>query len=150
MFLTIPSDFSKQWCCYVLTDCNGVAFHADIVRFKELTMLEGIIVPDVVAYLTVIETDVDRLKLANRMFAVLPVNHPGMEWKIRDAVVRWGKDGRCNGRPVLCMDTGESWKSAHTAALTHNLSYGQLLKHLSGAVGYKTVKGRVYRWAGAA
>ncbi len=46
---------------------------------------------------------------------------------------------------IECLDTGEKWPTLAEAARAHGLGAGNLSKHLRGAAGFNTVKGRRYR-----
>lgn len=149
MFISIPTNsYRNQWACYILTDSDGKAFDAGVVKFTELLALPGLVMPDKhpVIYMTIIDHDTDRLKLANRaMSAMVKSGAGGLQWKILDAVKSWSKSSRRSGHPVMCVDTGEQWSSVTACAAGAGVSYSQLTNHLKGMVGHKTVKGKKYK-----
>lgn len=146
MFLQIPQNHKTAWACIILTDAAGKAFYADIVKFSELTVLDGVEAER--AYLTIIDTDTDWQKLVNRsMSAVVTRGTPDLQWKIRDAMERITKTTHANSKAVVCVDTGERFVSALACANAHELTYGQLLNHLNHPQSWRSVKKKKYRWA---
>ena len=150
MFLTINwKSHQDEWVCYILTAPDGWVFHADIVRFTEITKLPSILLPEhfETVTMTIIDRDTDWKKLYNRAMSSLPQNGmPEMQWKIKDTGIRLLKLEKSTARGVVCVDTGEKWPSAYKCATATRLTYGQLLNHLNDVRGYKTVKGKIYKW----
>lgn len=145
MFLKIPQDYKKLYAYYILSNESGSTIAVGIVPYAELTMLTGQTIPPEGAFLTVIDTDEDRYKLANRAISDLPKRDAAkFQWVIRETVIGWQKGKRTDARPIKCNETGETFKSANAAATAHNVNYIQLLNHLNGKIGFKTVKGRTY------
>lgn len=143
MFLEVLP--ANTWVCCVLTNLAGQAIHADIVQYRHLTNFNGITVTD--GYLTVIDKDTDWRKLVNRSLAAMTERGtPDLQWKIRDAMERIGKIEKGISRAVMCVETGQQWTSALTCARDAGLSYSQLLGHLNGRVGYKSVKKKTYKY----
>lgn len=49
-------------------------------------------------------------------------------------------------KAVQCLDTGHVWPNVRLACAERGLSYSQLLNHLKRQAGFKSVKGRVYKF----
>lgn len=47
--------------------------------------------------------------------------------------------------PIECITTGETFDSAASAALAHNINPAALSQHLNNRTGYNSVKGKIYR-----
>lgn len=45
---------------------------------------------------------------------------------------------------VLCVDTGERFRTAKEAAEAHGVAQGNLSKHLRGVPGYRSIRGKTY------
>lgn len=152
MYLELPTEnYSNQWAGFMLTDTDGKCFQVGMARYIELTSLQGIALPQggAVVYLSVIDHDLDRLKLANRMLGeMLKRGMPARQWDIQEMVRSWSHGNRRYGKPVTCIETGEQWPSLTNCVDAHKISYSALQKHLNGQIGYRTVKGRTYRRAG--
>lgn len=150
MFLSLPTAaYRDQWVAFTLKDCDAKIIYFNIVRFVDLTSLEGFTMPDgcPVVYLEVIDNDVDRVKLANRMIGEMQKRAAQeLQWRVVEIVKSWTHGNKRYGRPVSCVETGERYVSVKACADANNLSYSQLINHLKNMVGYKTVKGRHYKW----
>lgn len=137
----------NEWVLYTLTDDKGECVHIDIVKFTELTNFPNVKVAEYgTLYLNVIDKDEDRMKLANRGMRDLPsIGKGDLQWKIRDIVASWSHGNKKHGHPIMCVETGQEWSSLKACADDQGLSYSQLLNHVKGNVGYKSVKGQTYR-----
>lgn len=145
MYLLLPQNFKDLWALYTLTNAAGEIFHLDIVKFQSITNIQDVTLPDGQIYLTVVDTDTDRLKVANRAQEyVLQQGHKTLQWRVVEIVKSWNHGNRRHGNPVMCIDTGETFTSAKAACDAHGLTYSQLVRHLKGEIGYKTVKGKRY------
>lgn len=49
-------------------------------------------------------------------------------------------------RQVMCIDTGEVFGSANAASLAYGIAHSNLYNHLRERPGYKTVKGKVFKY----
>ena len=49
-------------------------------------------------------------------------------------------------RGVMCLNDGRTWESQTKCAEGEGISQSQLNKHLRGLVGYRTVKGKTYKY----
>lgn len=152
MILTIsPKTYCNDWVFFVLTDAAGQIFDVGINRFIELTNFSNNPIPDGDApvFMHVIEIEADRLKLANHAVAYLDKDGlKKFKYKIQDIVVAWQKCAHKNGSPIMCVETGQVFTSAQACSNALNLTYSQLLNHLNGRTGFKTVKGRTYKRMG--
>jgi len=63
---------------------------------------------------------------------------------LRPAVIDAMKKPR--SKRVMCIETGQQWESVNAAALECAVTYSQLHGHLNGRVGFKSVKGKTYRY----
>lgn len=156
MFLTIsPKTYNNEWVFFTLTTGGGKLIDAGIVRHRDMSQMDGVKLTDDmddVLYLTPVLVDDDRLRLANRAMENLGQRDTNegrkLQWKIRDTVASWMHGNKKFGTPVMCVTTGEQWKSIKDCCTSHKLSYSQLLKHLNNDIGYKTVKGNTYKRIG--
>lgn len=145
MFLQIPSNFRNLWAYYQLANNAGEIVNVGISRFVEITQLTDIIPPEGL-FLSVLDTDEDQFKLANRAISdVANRGKPSMQWTIKGIVTAWQKGGRA-AKSVRCVETGEIFASANAAANAHKLSYSQLINHLNKKIGFRTVKNNHYEW----
>lgn len=145
MFLHIPSNFRNLWAYYRLADNAGEIINVGISRFTELTQLSDIL-PDTGLFLSVVDTDEDQYKLANRAISdIAQRGKPSLQWTIKGIVTAWQKGGRA-AKSVRCVESGETFASANAAAGAHKLSYSQLINHLNKKIGFRTVKNNHYEW----
>ena len=145
MFLKIPSNFKNLWVYYHLMDCDYRITNVGISKFCEMMQINDI-VPEQGYYISIIDTDEDRYKLANRAISdISERGKPSLQWTIKGIASAWQKEGRA-ARPVICIETSETFDSANATATAKKLSYSQLINHLNGKIGFKTVKGNHYRW----
>jgi len=151
MFIEVNlKNTQDQYVLYSLTNPAGELIHVGIVRFSELTALSD--VPAVVkqdyadrgVFLAVIKTDDDRLKLGNVGLSWLADKEShDLRNRLTGAIKDWSSTA--NNNEVECIETGEIFVSATQAAEAHDLTYGQLLKHLNGVKSFNSVKGNTYR-----
>lgn len=149
MFIQLPTgNLTNVWVFYTLSNPARGIFHADIVRFTELTALDGLTLPADVVYLQVVETNQDLQVLYNQANVWLAEKSLPAEfqWKLRDHIAKLTSKAHGNAKAVICETTGETFASANAAAKAHKVSYVQLLNHLNGQISYKSVKGKKYRW----
>lgn len=145
MFLLIPPNFKNLWAYYHLLSADYEIMNVGVVKFSELTQINDN-VPEPGYYISVIDTDEDRYKLANRAISdIAQRGKPSLQWTIQGIATAWKKEGRA-AHPVICVETSELFDSANAAATAKKLSYSQLINHLNGKIGFKTVKGNRYRW----
>lgn len=149
MYIVINPAQMNHYVAYSLTDQNGLVFHIGVAPQSQLTSLSDvpgeIERPDIELYLSILDRDVDRVKLINRTLAWCHNNgHAHLTERLNKQYVSWSRDKKA--RSVRCIDTGEEFKSATEAARQHNLTYGALLKHLAREKSYNSVKGKRYEY----
>jgi hypothetical protein len=125
-------------CAYTITDQSGVVQFVGFCQTTQLlrhasetlNQLSGTIT------LSIIHTD----------------RHP---YAARNAVYGWVRDHGlpplnlrtpCFNRPVLCVNTGVTYRNARQAALHHDISVGLMSKHLAGDPKYRTIKGLIFEY----
>lgn len=136
-------NIQNQFALYSLTNTDGRLVHLGIVPFKQLTALNDFQGGGIV-YMTIIQKDVDRLKLANNGIAwVQERDRNDLHQRLMNNIQSWSV--KSNNKSVECIETGEIFSSAADVALQHDLTYGALLKHLKGEKSFNTVKGKTYR-----
>lgn len=141
MFLKLNTkQYEDQWVCYTLKDSTGQLLHVGIVAMTALTALNDVdrtkIMDDEV-YLTIIDSDIDKMKLANRA----NLHYPS---QVQLIYQRWTAGPKKYGKPVRCSETGKTWASIRACCDDRGLTYTQLINHLNGMSGYKTVKKKIY------
>ena len=142
MFLIIKADkFNEEWVGYKITDKTNQLLHFGIVRYRNLTALEGVDLSAMQGevYLTVLDRDINRMALADRLL-------PEFQHRVMDRVRSWSHGNKKYGKPVICLETGETWGSVKACAEATQTSYSQLSNQLKGMVGYKAVKGKIYQF----
>lgn len=147
MLIIIPENHKNLWFFYTLTNSVGKILTVNVVRFIELTAVEDFFNPDGGdTYITIIDQDEDRLKLLNRANGwVIEKGHKAMQYKLHEIFKRWHKQKHGNARSVMCVETGQKWASARDCAVEQSVSYSQLVNHINGLPGFRTVKGHTYR-----
>lgn len=132
----INKDLQNQFVGYILTDKDGQAVKADIEIYNQL--LNTSISEN--CELHIIMKDSDRLILFNNFkqyCATLGFGHI-----FKTDIKQFIKEDK----RVLCVDTGEIFKSPTEAATVHKISYDALIKLLKNTPCYKSVKGKVYKY----
>lgn len=148
MFMTIEvANFKKQYVAYQLTDMAGKLLFVGISKLTDVLALPGSFgLPEKVNLIVSAPHD-DLMRAANDALFIAEgaartdlIN--GLK-KIVDAIQRPPKRA---GRPIECVETNERFFSASAAAIAHGLSYSALNNHLKGAIGFKSVKGKTYKY----
>lgn len=147
MFLTFYKNYKDEYVFVVIKNSANEIINADILQFQQIGYFNNKCeFDDDVNYLSIVDRDTDRLKLANRAMSFFKkINDTQFQYKIIDRVQSWSSDAKKNGYPVLCVETGEQYNSIKEAVDKNNLTYSALCNHLRGMKGYKTVKGKTYR-----
>lgn len=131
-----------EYVLYTLATSADVLVYFGIARFKEMTISNGFFekLPDERLWLQFVKIDHDREILMNEAIAMVnAAKRPDLREGLRNMAKSWNEGG------IECIETGEVFPSAKAAATAHDLTYGQLLKHLKGEKSFNTVKGRTYR-----
>ncbi len=135
-------NFNNDYALYSLTALDGTTLHLGIVPFSQLTAFDD--VPDELkqgmAYMSVLMTDIDRMKLANH---ALQTEDAILRDRLTETIQAWSI--KPTSRTVVCNETKEKWSTATACAEAHDLCYPALLNHLAGRKSFNTVKGRTYR-----
>lgn len=137
---------TAEYTLYKLTKPCGELIHVGIVPFDRLTALNDVPhpLPTDNAWISVIKSDDDRLKLANNGLAWLEEqDRPDLIDRLKEVINTWSAGA--HDLFVECIETGETWDSAAQAARAHDLSYSALIKHLNGEKSFNSVKKRTYR-----
>jgi len=135
---------TTHYALYNLVTPSGEIIHIGIIPFNQLTAVADM--PLTIreeydkAYLSVLMVDEDRMKLANHG---LQTDVPELRERLLKIIESWGK--KTVQHAIRCVETGESWESAAECAKAHDLTYGALLRHLSGDKSFNSVKGKTYR-----
>lgn len=151
MFLQLPTkDYKTRYALYKLTNYKQQVLHIGVVKLSALTAFEDIkeLPKDEDVFMTVLQIDVDRLKLANR--ALLLCHEKGrddLKEGVQETVNSWTKPISANA--VRCIETGEVFGSAAECAEKHDLTYNALIRHLNGVKSYNSVKKKTYERLGA-
>lgn len=146
MFLELPTkDYNMQYALYKITDTNTRLIDMNVISLRLLSTLEGMreFPKTEKMFLTILETNVDRVKLANK--ALLLCHEKGrndLKERINTTVQHWQQTNNKNA--VRCIETGEEFSSAAACAETHDLTYNALIRHLNNVKSYNTVKGKTY------
>ena len=150
MFIEINmKDALTNHVCYVLKFKDGQIMHVGITPWAQLCSFndlpQTIEKGDIDLYLTVLDQDVDRIKLINRAVTYCHEhNLPMLRDRLNEQFVSWSRNKK--GREIICVETGEKFPSATATARAHNLTYGALLKHLQKEKSYNTVKAKTYNY----
>lgn len=83
----------------------------------------------------------DKIKAFNALESWRVANAPKIDFT---NVYEGKRDTRARG--VQCIETGETWATLGACAEAHKLGKGNLSNHLAGHIGFKTVRGKTYRW----
>lgn len=132
----------NDWVSYIIKDCTDKIVHLGCCRFAVIAATPD--KPDWIAegpiYIVQIARDPDYKKIMNR----------AVKWCIdndREDLRRNLQSNHKSNRhtvSVICNDTGETFKSINAVCDAHGLSYSALHKHLTRAIGHKSVKGKTY------
>lgn len=140
MLATIPNqpDLINKYVGYLTTNIEGAATSANVELYNDILQA----VPREQGNIYIIIANKSKIKLYDEFKAWCDENGYKDIFNV-DVSKLLGKDTR-----VMCVDTGEIFDNPNQACKAHNLSYGQLNKHLHNMVGYKTVKHKVYKKLG--
>lgn len=146
IYLTIPQNHADLWVFYFVLNNSGQVVNINIDRFNNMTNLSDVDLKNGSA-LSVVDQDTDVLKLINRAYNIVNERAlTSMQWKVNEISKRIMKPAHGNARPVMCETTGEIFDSVLQCSNEHSVSYAQLNKHLKRMTGYKSVKGKTYRY----
>lgn len=145
MFIQIDTtDYANQWAAFSLTDAAGGLLHIGVARMTELTTLAGVALPpDTTCYLTVLHVAHDPLIAANH--ATAAADQKGRT-DLKNAIAGWVVNFRSPRRRVQCVETGQMFNTAQAACDAFGIMPSNMSNHLRGSAGFKTVKGKTFRW----
>ena len=135
------NEVASHYVLYNIVSQDGELLHLGIVPLNQLTAFSDVpkdLTLDKVI-ISVIMTDIDRMKLANH---AMQTDCPVIKERIIKTVMSWSKSSQYT---VKCIETGKVYRTAQECATANDLTYGALLKHLKGKKGFVTVKGNTYR-----
>lgn len=148
MFITLKNNnFEKQYAAFQITDFAGNLLFVGVSKLTEVLSLPGAAsLPDVFNVI-ICEGRDDLMKAANdALYIASDAGRDDLMQNLKKLVNTIQNPPKRVGRPVECIETGQRYFSTNAAAHAHGASYSALQKHLKGEVGYKTVKGKTYRY----
>lgn len=134
--IPINPELKNCYVGYVITNSENNVISANIEHYTQLLTINT----HTPVHINIIMQNEDRLKLYNNFKKWCMDNKYNSVFQVN---VRELLEKDCR---VLCVTTGEIFKNPSAASQQHELSYPQLHKHLKKHVGYKTVKGKTYKY----
>lgn len=148
MLAVLKKNYRNEWVFFTITDATGAVVKVGIVPFIDLMQADGFEhADDNDAYLNVLDSDEDRMKLLNRAQAVV-INRGWrkMEYRLHEVFQAWNRKTHARSKAVKCNETGQRWDSVNQCVKDTGVAYTQLHNHLKGQVGHRTVKGLTYKY----
>lgn len=148
MFMTLNiAEFRQQFAAYTLTDSTGKLLFVGVAKLTDILSLPGSFGLPPVVNIIISTPQPDLMRAANdALLIATDANRNDLVESLKKTVDAIQRPPKRAGRPIECIETGERFFSTTGAAEAHSASYSALQKHLRGLIGYKTVKGKTYRY----
>lgn len=147
MYVKITTkNLAKQHVLYTLTTMEGKLVHIAVVPLTYLGSFTDVKAEPQELYLSIIKISENRINLMEHALAFAGDKKCyGLKNDLTAIAIDMMKNKKDNS--IICVETGEIFKTAMECSTAHDLTYSALLSHLKQSKSHRTVKGRTYRKA---